>query len=118
MTQFSDAPIIVGSKAIRDSINGIKAREYAYATGQELVEYCSKDRISMVELTGELKDRAWRIRSSLTKDALGRIPLVPGMKVMVTENVAIQNKLVNGAEGTVHSIKYETDEEGNRYLLC
>jgi ATP-dependent exoDNAse (exonuclease V) alpha subunit len=40
------------------------------------------------------------------------------MKVMVTENVAIQNKLVNGAEGTVHSIKYETDEEGNRYLLA
>jgi ATP-dependent DNA helicase PIF1 len=118
LSRFRDAPIIVGSKAIRDANNRVKTSEYAQATGQELFNYCSKDRVSMVDLSGDLRDRAWRIRSSLTGDSLGRIPMVPGMKLMVTENIAIQNKLVNGAEGTLHSIKYDTDADGNRYLLA
>jgi hypothetical protein len=118
VSRFRDAPIIVGSKTIQDSINRMKVNEYARATGQDVFDYCSRDRISMVELSGDLKQRAWLIKSTTTNDALGHLPLVPGMKVMVTENVAIQNKLVNGIEGMLHSIKYETDEEGNRYLVA
>ena len=38
------------------------------------------------------------------------------MKVMVTENIAISRGIVNGAEGTVHDIVYDTDDEGNRYV--
>jgi hypothetical protein len=118
LSQFKDAPVIVGTKAIRDAINRVKVVEYAQATRQELFEYCSKDRISMVDLSGELRQRAWRIRSSVSKDSMGKIPMVPGMKVMVTENIAIQNKIVNGSEGTLHSMKYKTDDDGNRYLLA
>ena len=39
----------------------------------------------------------------MTEDMLGLLPLVPGMKVMVTDNVATPN----GCLGIVQDIKYE-----------
>ncbi|PPQ76270.1 hypothetical protein CVT26_009844 [Gymnopilus dilepis] len=48
-------------------------------------------------------------------DSFGRLPLFEGMKVMVTENLALDSKVVNGTEGVVRRVVYEEDDEGRRY---
>jgi hypothetical protein len=40
------------------------------------------------------------------------------MKVMVTENIAIKANVVNGAEGILTDIKYETNQFGRHYAVC
>jgi hypothetical protein len=37
---------------------------------------------------------------------------------MVTENVATSSGVANGAEGVLKEIKFESDEDGNRYAAC
>lgn len=116
--QFRDAPIIVGTKVVRDVLNRRIARNFAKRTGATLYDYHSLDCFRKVPLPPDMQTRMWNVRSSVTKDSLGRIPLVPGMKVMVTENVAIKAHVVNGAEGVVRDIKYTTDPMGRRYAKC
>ena len=44
--------------------------------------------------------------------------MVPGMRVMVTENVAMMARVVNGSEGHLIKILWESDELGRRYAKC
>jgi hypothetical protein len=115
LEQFEQAPVIVGTRAIRDAINDIKICEFARITEQNVHVYYSKDTRSKVKLIGEEWAWAWHINSSTSKDSLGQLPLVPGMKVMITENMAISHSgcIVNGAKGTLKGIKYEVDEDQN-----
>ncbi|KAJ7878351.1 hypothetical protein B0H14DRAFT_2342007, partial [Mycena olivaceomarginata] len=53
-----------------------------------------------------------------TKDALGKLPLSIGMKVMITENTALKARVVNGAEGILREIHYSVDEKGRRFMDC
>jgi ATP-dependent exoDNAse (exonuclease V) alpha subunit len=46
------------------------------------------------------------------------LPLVVGMKVMITENIAISQKIVNGAIGVVEKIIYDTNNDGCRFEIC
>jgi len=43
-------------------------------------------------------------------DAIGTLPLVPGMKVMITDNIAMRGKVANSCIGTLCDIKYEMNE--------
>jgi hypothetical protein len=114
---FEDAPIIVGRKALRDAVNRKKVHNFAKATHQQVHDYCSRDRHSMVEFVGEDRKRVWNILSTKTSDSLGRIPMVLGMPVMLTENIAIGNKVVNGSDGILTGLRYEEDDEGNRCVI-
>ena len=42
-----------------------------------------------------------------SKDYLGRIPLLPGMPVLISENLALAGKIVNGARGTIKQVAYD-----------
>ncbi|KZV98822.1 hypothetical protein EXIGLDRAFT_606668, partial [Exidia glandulosa HHB12029] len=44
-----------------------------------------------------------------------RLPLVPGMPVIVTQNFAVSSGVVNGSRGTLKSIRYTVDEQGRRH---
>ena len=59
-----------------------------------------------------------RAPSNLTNDTLGVLPLVPGMKVMVTDNVAMRGGVANGCQGILQDIKYEINEYGERRAVC
>jgi hypothetical protein len=116
--KFKNAPIIVTNRRERDCINIAKARQYANSTGKELNEYHSRDWCRKVRLEGRVQERVWQVPSTRTQDALGKLPLVVGMKVMITENVAMMAKVVNGAEGHLVDIKWELDALGRRYAQC
>ena len=111
---FTDAPVIVGTKKLRDTINARRAYHHAASIGQHLHLYHAKDRINRGSVPTQLRETLWGIGSSKTQDALGQLPLIPGMRVMALENSAFSKGLVNGAEGTVEEILWE-GQDGCRY---
>ncbi|KAJ7109671.1 hypothetical protein C8R43DRAFT_838111, partial [Mycena crocata] len=48
---------------------------------------------------------------------LGKIPLVIGMPVTISQNFDVPGGVVNGAFGTLKSVRYYTDEEGFRHAI-
>ena len=111
---FASAPIIVGRKRIRDMLNLRLLDHHARSLNAMIHLYHAKDRILGHEASLTERDTIWRLPTSTTNDSLGRIPLFPGMKVMVQENLAFTNRVVNGSEGTVRDIIYE-EVDGIRY---
>ncbi|KAG0701019.1 hypothetical protein DFH29DRAFT_929327 [Suillus ampliporus] len=58
------------------------------------------------------------MQTSNTNNAIGKLPLIPEMLVMITENAATSCKIVNGSKGILKSVTYDIDEDGNRYAVC
>ncbi len=104
--RFEDAPILVGIKSIRDALNERIVQHYARRIGATAHHYYSQDSIRRTSPNARLQETLWNLPSTITKDALGKLPLFPGMKVMVQENIAFSCNVVNGAIGTVRDIKY------------
>lgn len=112
---FKDAPIIVGLKTLRDLLNARIIEHRATQTKQIVYLYHSRDVISKDPVSDVTQETLWMLPSSSVDDAFGRLPLFPGMKVMVRENLAFTHRVVNGAEGVVRDIVYEEDDERRRY---
>ncbi|KAJ6622838.1 hypothetical protein B0H10DRAFT_1787476 [Mycena sp. CBHHK59/15] len=115
---FEGAPIIVGTKVVRDTLNRELVKNFAHSKNVKMHFYHSKDRSQRQAASGVMQTRLWQVGSSVTNDSLGQLPLVTGMKAMVTENIAIKHHVVNGTEGIIMEIKYSTDSEGRRYATC
>ena len=116
LSQFIDAPIIVGRKRVRDLLNLRLLDHRARAMKADVHLYHARDRILGYSVTPAERDILWKLTSSTTHDSLGRLPLFPGMRVMVQENLAFTNGVVNGSEGTVQDILYE-EVDGRRYAV-
>ena len=114
LRQFADAPIIVGRKKIRDLLNARMIQHHATRIGQDVHLYHSRDTIAKEIPDLSVRRVLWSLPSSATEDSLGRMPLFPGMKVMVQENLAFSRNVVNGSEGVLRDIRYEMDEDGLR----
>lgn len=112
--RFADAPIIVGRKNIRDPLNHRLALLHAASISAEVHIYYSRDKVDREPLTGLEREAVWDMPTSDSDDTLGRLPLFPGMRVMVQENIAFAHNVVNGALGTVRDIRYQEDEPGIR----
>jgi hypothetical protein len=82
---------------------------------RRVFNYHSVDRLRGQDLTEVAQQSVWNVASSVSKDALGILPLFHGMRVMIAENVAIRNRLVNGMEGIVKHIDYDIDESNRQY---
>lgn len=118
LTRFLNAPFIVARKAVRDPLNLLKTRQFANDTGQAVERFACIDRIGKRPVNEVERERLLRLSSSVTKDALGVLSLVPGMKVMITENVAIGQSVVNGAEGKLVHVEYDLGPNGAKVALC
>ncbi|PPQ81758.1 hypothetical protein CVT26_007391 [Gymnopilus dilepis] len=115
---FRDAPFIVGSKELRDLLNAEAITYRASRDRKEVHVYHSKDYCKRQQAKGGSAEYLWSLHSSYVRDSFGRLPLFEGMKVMITENVAFDSKIVNGSEGIVRKIIYEEDEDGKRYATA
>lgn len=112
---LADAPVIVGLQKIRDQTNKLPLRRAVKKARRRVFNYHSVGPLRGQDLTEAAQQSVWNVASSVSKDALGILPLLHGMRVMITENVAIRNRLVNGMEGIVKHITYDTDESNRRY---
>ena len=118
LNKFKDAKIVVGEKVLRDVINNKIVHGFAEKTQQELHWYHADDRYRNAPLKGTLRNRMLRAQSNVTNDAIGMLPLVPGMRLMITDNVAMRGGVANGCEGILQDIKYEINEHGERKAIC
>jgi hypothetical protein len=105
--KFHDAPIIVGSKLLRDALNLRLMMRHAKSLQVDVHIYASDDIVHRQLATGALQKSLWDLSSTASKDAFGLLPLFPGMRVMITENIAFVSGIVNGREGKVRDIIYD-----------
>jgi len=115
LSDFHDAPIIVGSKIVRDALNAKMVVYHSERLGQRAEVYYARDSVRQSAAPAGLQEYMWNLPSRVNKESFGKLLLFPGMKVMVTENVAFDSGIVNGTEGTVIRIYYEEDDEGRRF---
>ncbi|KZV60254.1 hypothetical protein PENSPDRAFT_594287 [Peniophora sp. CONT] len=118
LERFRDCPVIVADKQVRDAINMSVVRSQAQRLGYNTVFLRSRDRAKRRAVSRTVQEKLWSLKSSKTGDLLGAIPFFPGMKVMVTENTDMSHLTVNGSEGTLLDVAYETDEFGTHYATC
>lgn len=100
-TDFGQTPIIVGRKRVRDLLNQRILRHHAAYIGAEVHNYYSRDLVDGSPASVRDRKNLWALTSSRSDRAPGYISLFPGMKVMVQENIAFANNVVNGVVGTV-----------------
>lgn len=112
--QFHDAPVIVGSKMLRDVLNAKLLVRHASRVKQKVNVYYSTDTSFGKPIKKSLRAKLWNLPASYCQDSLGCLPMFPGMKVMITENLAFDHQIVNGKEGTIRRIKYNVDGRGRR----
>ena len=112
------APVIVSDNTAKDVLNERCAAAFAKATGQTLHWYYATDKCKGSVLENEdLLTYLQTVHSGKTKGRLGRLPLVIGMPVLLSQNFDVQAGVVNGSYGTVKRIRYKTDDNGRRMLI-
>jgi len=114
---WADTPIIVADNAQKDALNERGAQAFANRTNKELHWYYALDTHRQVPVSHDTHNHLQTLHSGLTKQRLGKIPLVIGMPVMITHNFDVESGIVNGCTGILKKIRYTTDDMGNRYAI-
>ncbi|PPR00579.1 hypothetical protein CVT26_009855 [Gymnopilus dilepis] len=114
---FADAPIIVGKKDLRDLLNLRLSAAHAKRLNKDIKTYYAIDFCAKQRVTGAQAEYLLNLESTKVRDSLGRLNLFEGMKVMVTDNIALDSQIVNGSEGVVRKIVYKEDDNGRRYAV-
>ena len=115
--KWKNAQLIVTDNTSKDAVNNKAALAFAADTGNELHWYYASDRKSQNEITdAALLAKLQKLHSGQTQQCLGKIPLVLGMPVMITQNFDVEAGIVNGSKGFVKKIRYYIDRDGNRHL--
>jgi hypothetical protein len=114
---WSSAPVIVAENAMKDALNLQMAHDFAAKTGQPLHWYYAQDTHSRSTpvTSPELKDKLMQMDSGKTSSRLGRIPLVIGMPVMISQNFDVPGGVINGCTGKLVSVRYQLGPDGKRY---
>ncbi|KAF8592083.1 hypothetical protein K439DRAFT_1244574, partial [Ramaria rubella] len=96
------------------------SRAFAGATNQEFHFYYSSDTKGLGKCKHLLQNAAaiaaWNAPVKSAGDLSGCLPLIPGMPVFLTVNLATELGLSNGSEGTLVSVKYEL-RHGRHYTI-
>ncbi|KAF5343263.1 hypothetical protein D9757_015149 [Collybiopsis confluens] len=115
---WKTAPIIVSSNRVKDLLNERAAASFAERTGRPLHWYYACDTRSGEEIQDDnLNAYLIALDSGKTNQRLGRIPLVIGMPVILTQNYDVSSGIVNGCCGTLKSVRYRLDGMGRRHAL-
>ena len=107
LQEFSDAPVIVGRRALRDAINARIIQHKVAEAKETIINLYARDHIEGKPVPPEVQKGLWKFSSSQTEDALSCLPVFRGMRVMIRENIAFSRRLVNGAEGIVRGVVHE-----------
>ncbi len=114
--KWASAPIITSRNNAKDALNFEISKSFASRTRQQFDVYNSLDSHNGNPVkTSELREALGNLHSGQTGQLLGRLPLIPGMPVVVTQNYDVSGGVVNGMQGILKSVKYETGLDGTRY---
>lgn len=120
LERFKGCPIVVSDKQMRDAINWKLVHSRARAVNKPVAYYVARDRCARKSVEPMLARRLRCLRSSMTADKPGILPVFVGMKVMITENLDSTHKIVNGSEGTVVHVAWDVIHSGtgDRFAKC
>jgi len=90
---------------------------FARRTNQNLHWYYAIDTHRGKNVSEDIRNHLLTLNSGTTNQRLGKIPLVIGMPVMITQNYNVEGGIVNGCTGILKKIRFITDSIGNRYAL-
>jgi hypothetical protein len=111
-------PLICYTNAVRDAHNFRSSKAFAQVTNQQFHVYYSEDTCGggkkKFTLKNEAAEAAWNTSIKRAKDLSGRLPLIPGMPIFLTDNIATEIGLSNGSEGKLVGVNYK-EYEGKRY---
>ncbi|KAF9060169.1 hypothetical protein BDP27DRAFT_1199501, partial [Rhodocollybia butyracea] len=97
------------------------AKAFADASGQPFQFFHSTDirgrGKNQRELKGVAAEAAWRVPVKQAQDLAGKLPLIQGMPVFCTENIATELGLSKGSLGTLVSVKYEERQPNQKYAV-
>jgi hypothetical protein len=80
--------------------------------------YYAEDKIARKRIPlGDLNERLLRIDSGKSNQRLGRIPLVIGMPVVISQNFDVPGGVVNGSQGILKKVRYYVDPDGRRHAI-
>ena len=115
--KWKSSPIIVSDNSTKDAINERCAIAFAQQTNQTLQWYHATDTCKGAVLSQEdLVSYLHSVHSGKSHGRIGRLPLVLGMPVLVSQNFDVEGGIVNGSYGIVKRIRYTVDENGIRKL--
>jgi len=98
--EWKETTIIVSENAQKDALNIHAAEAFAQQTKQQFHWYHAIDTCHNNIVTDPtLKAHLENLNSGLTNQQLGKIPLVIGMPVMITQNYDVEGGIVNGCTG-------------------
>lgn len=109
------APIITKGNHVKDALNENGAEAFAARFGREIHYYLAQDYRSKKRVSSQLQEELYTYHSGQTSHAVSRLPLVEGMPVIFTQNYDVAGGVVNGTIGTLKSVRYTIDENGDRY---
>lgn len=121
LLRFADAPIIVGNTATRDVLNLRVVHMRAARLGVVPTFLCAKDRKlhSKELLSGSVARQAITVQTKTkSNNVMGCIPYYPGMRVMVTENLDMRHRVVNGQEADLVHVAIEKGLDDMDHATC
>ncbi|KAE8243843.1 hypothetical protein A4X13_0g6923 [Tilletia indica] len=114
------SPLISYRNGVRDAHNVRMSESFAALSGQDYWVYHSLDKVGKGHKQKVLRhaaaESAWAIPPKHASDLHGRLPLLIGMPVFCTENIATELGISNGSEGRVAKISY-FEKDGRRFLI-
>ena len=114
------SPLICYTNIVRDAHNVKAAEAFARATGYSFHLYYALDTVgngrNRRELINQAAEAAWNTPVKSANDLSGKLPIIPGMPIFITENIATELGLSNGSQGVLVSAKYQV-HNNHRYLI-
>ncbi|KAJ3548530.1 hypothetical protein NM688_g5285 [Phlebia brevispora] len=118
ISEWKDCPVIVYDNATKDALNIQAVQAFSRQTGRELNwYYCSDRHLGQEFESDNLRSLLLEQHSGTTKGLLGRIPLVLGMRVIISKNFDLDGGVLNGSIGTLRKVRYKINKFGERQLL-
>jgi len=114
------SPLIYYTNAVCDAHNIKAAHAFVHLSGYDFHFYYSTDTCGQgcnkILLQNEAAHAAWNTPVKAASDLSGHLPLIPGMPVFLTQNLATELGLSNGSEGTLVSVTYQL-RNNKRYAI-
>jgi hypothetical protein len=136
--KFCEVSIITALNVHKDEINNLGTLRFSQETNQQLIDFFSKDSISLREekkarkfphaaccevptISDEIQNVLWeRIHSANTKNIPGKLSLCIGMPVIIRNNSATELCITKGQEGWFivgnHLQAHKVNESWTLYL--
>ncbi|CAF5029535.1 unnamed protein product, partial [Rotaria sp. Silwood1] len=107
---WNKAPILVFRNEVRTQLNHKAVNHKAEQVGQTLIVCVAQDTCKGKPIEDRaLIKKMLELSDSKTEHLPGLLPLVPGMPVILTQNIAIELGLINGVNGIFWQLVYQED---------